>query len=102
MVGDDGIYLRHMRDVAKTTFIEFRCIEDRNRLAGLCNHCLIEHGFFQIRGGDTGFEGERIHAKEEFVVAEMGQRIQRQRSDSGVAVDTQVPAKDYDGEAVVA
>lgn len=71
IIGNDGVQFCELADMGEASLIAFGSIKNGNHLLGILNHLLIEQSFFHIRRGDTVFKGERVYAKEEFVVREI-------------------------------
>lgn len=101
MVGDDGVDLVDVGNVAEAAFVELRAIEHQNHLASLGNHGLIEHCLFHIGSRDTVFERERVHAEEKLVVGKMAERIERERANGRMGVESYMSTKHDDGKALI-
>ena len=101
-VGDDAIELFGVGNMDEAAFVELGGIEDSDDFIGLLDHHLVEQGFFEVRGGDSVFDGERVHTEEEFVAAEVMEHGESKRTYHGEAFRTYVASDKHDIETLVA
>ena len=101
MVCNDAVDLRDIGNVNETALVEFGGIEDGDHFVCLLNHHLVEQRFLEVRRRDTVFDGEGVHAEEEFVAVEIPQDGKRERSDHRETVDADVSSEQHHIETLV-